>query len=411
MIISVNEMNILENLIIHDIIILFPILIYEYFTLYRQCMKKEKNRIIFSFILFLSLYLSMFYKQYIPSEYEFICIILPFIIALINKRDIDSYIISLILIDYLITQTNYNIYLIIFFFISIFIIYLIYKRTDKDDSFLINFSSLIVGVIIIVNMILNKTTIINTILSILIYLINIKLITLLINEANSITNLHMNLKEFEKEKNIKINLFKITHEIKNPLAVVNGYLSMFDVENKEKSTKYINIIKAEIDRTLNLLNDFMEFTKIRIEKDYMNMSDLTLEVKDIIIPFFTSKNIEFKLECQDNLIINADYNRLKQVIINIIKNAAEACPENTGLVTTTVFKESNILYIYVKDNGMGMSKETMTRLQEPFYTTKEKGTGLGVSLSKEIIQSHGGNLSYSSILNKGTVCKITLPIN
>ena len=110
-------------------------------------------------------------------------------------------------------------------------------------------------------------------------------------------------------------------------------------------------------------------------------------------------------------MINADYNRLKQVILNIIKNAVEACPCKNGHVTTTIFKESNTLFIYVKDNGCGMDKETMTRIKEPFYTTKEKGTGLGVSLSREIIESHGGNLSYSSKVQKGTTCKITIPIN
>lgn len=403
-------MNVFENLLVHDIIILFPILMYQYFTLYRQNMKREKSKIIFSFVLFLSLYLSMFYKQYIPNDYIFICIILPFIIVLINKRDLDSFIISIILIDYLIDETSYNIYLTLGFFIMVYIIYFIYKRTDKSDNFLINSVAIVLSFIIIINALLNNSSLITPLVSIVIYLINIKLITLSINESNNIINLHMNLKEFEKEKNIKINLFKITHEIKNPLAVVNGYLSMFDVDNKEKATKYITIIKAEVDRTLNLLSDFMEFTKIKIQKEIIDFNDLIEEVKDILLPIFNSKDIDYNFKCQDNIIINADYNRLKQVILNIIKNAVEACSEN-GHVTTTVFKESNTLYIYVKDNGSGMDKDTMTRIKEPFYTTKEKGTGLGVSLSREIIEGHGGNLSYSSRAGKGTTCKITLPLN
>ena len=404
-------MNIFENLLVHDILILFPILIYQYFTLYRQNMKKEKSKIIFSFVLFLSLYLSMFYKQYIPTDFEFICIILPLIIALLYKRDIDSYFISAILIDYLINETNFSIYLIISFFTLLYIIYFYYKRTDKNDSFLINFVTVIIALVIIINTLINKTSIINGILSILIYIINIKIITLSINESNNIINMHMSLKEFEKEKNIKLNLFKITHEIKNPLTVVNGYLSMFDPSDEIKSTKYINIIKAEVNRTLNLLNDFMEFTKIRIQKSNMDFNELLEEVKDILIPLFNSKNVKYSFECQEKLFINADFNRLKQVILNVIKNAVEACPTNNGLVTTTVFKETNTLYIYVKDNGSGMDKETMMRIKEPFYTTKEKGTGLGVSLSREIILSHGGNLSYSSKIGRGTVCKITIPID
>lgn len=407
-------MNLLETLIIHDILVLFPILVYQYFIVYTQNMKKEKIKIIFSFVLFLSLYLSMYYKEFIPTNYQFICIILPLVLAYINKEPIDAIIISIILFEYLSFDLNYNIFLVILYFISFYLIYNYYSKTDKQLNFLVNISIILTSLMLLTNSFINGITLsilLNNILAIIVYVINIKVICRAIIESKNIINMHMSLKEFEHEKNIKINLFKITHEIKNPLAVIKGYLDMFDVKNKDKSTRYIGIIRTEVDRTLNLLTDFMDFTKINIDKKEIDLNKLVDETKDVLIPFFNSKNVSYSFEVEDNLIIMADYNRLKQVILNIIKNAVEACPKEGGMVSTTIFKEMNNVFIYVKDNGSGMDKEILERLKEPFYTTKEKGTGLGVSLSREIINSHNGNLSYSSKVNFGTICKIVVPIN
>ena len=185
---------------------------------------------------------------------------------------------------------------------------------------------------------------------------------------------------------------------------------MFESKNIEKSERYVGIMKTEVDRTLNLLTDFMEFSKINIEKKNIDFNILIDDIKDVLIPFFISKNVNFYFEVEENLEIEIDYLRMKQVILNIIKNAVEACSPNTGQVSTTVFKDTGSLYIYVKDNGSGMSTEVLNNMLVPFYTTKEKGTGLGVSLSKEIVEAHKGELSYSSTLGKGTICKITLPL-
>ena len=231
------------------------------------------------------------------------------------------------------------------------------------------------------------------------------------DKVSKVVELYSSLEEITKEKKLYESLFKITHEIKNPLAVIKGYLSMFDVNNKEKSTKYIKIIKSEVNRSLNLLSDFMEFTKIKINTSNVIFNDLMDDIKEVLIPFFNAKNVKYNFNIEANIEINIDYNRIKQVLINVIKNAVEACPNNMGLVSTTIFKDKDYLYIFVKDNGSGMDKDTLDNILVPFFTTKENGTGLGVSLSKEIILSHKGEISYDSILGKGTTCKITLPLN
>ena len=409
-------MNILETLVINAILVTFPILIYEYFIVYTQNMKREKIDILLSFALFISLYLSMYYKQFIAPNYQFISVILPVIIAYLHKKPKDALIISIIVTEYLIRELNYNPFITLSFFIILYLFYNRYSKTNKTKNYLTNMFTISTGITLFLNEILVienlKGEIIDSIISIILFYIILKIINKAIETARNIINLHSNLKEFEKEKSIKDSLFKITHEIKNPIAVIKGYLDMFNAKDVEKSERYVGIIKTEIDRTLNLLMDFMEFSKIKIEKKEINFNTLIDDIKDVLIPFFIAKNVNFYFEVEDeeNLNISVDYLRMKQVILNVIKNAVEACSSNIGQVSTTVFKDSDSLYIYVKDNGSGMSKEVLDNMLVPFYTTKEKGTGLGVSLSKEIIEAHGGNLSYSSTLGKGTICKISLPL-
>ncbi len=401
------------ELIISAILVTFPLLIYDYFVIYSQNMKRKKRSIVLKLILYSSLYLAMFYTKNIPFNYRFVSIIIPLILTYLYKEKFTSIVINIIIINYTINYLNYNMISTFMLFFLLYLSFNKYIKSNKNDNIFINNTIILVAMFQIANTIMNysKMFLIDNIHSFIIFTIIIKILNYFLSESKNVINLHMNLKEFEKDKNMKINLFKITHEIKNPLAVIKGYLSMFNVNNKEKSTKYIKIIKSEVNRSLNLLSDFMEFTKIKINTSNVIFNDLMDDIKEVLIPFFNAKNVKYNFNIEANIEINIDYNRIKQVLINVIKNAVEACPNNMGLVSTTIFKDKDYLYIFVKDNGSGMDKDTLDNILVPFFTTKENGTGLGVSLSKEIILSHKGEISYDSILGKGTTCKITLPLN
>lgn len=401
------------ELIISAILVTFPLLIYDYFVIYSQNMKRKKRSIVLKLILYSSLYLAMFYTKNIPFNYRFVSIIIPLILTYLYKEKFTSIVINIIIINYTINYLNYNMISTFMLFFLLYLSFNKYIKSNKNDNIFINNTIILLAMFQIANTIMNysKMFLIDNIHSFIIFTIIIKILNYFLSESKNVINLHMNLKEFEKDKNMKINLFKITHEIKNPLAVIKGYLSMFDVNNKEKSTKYIKIIKSEVNRSLNLLSDFMEFTKIKINTSNVIFNDLMDDIKEVLIPFFNAKNVKYNFNIEANIEINIDYNRIKQVLINVIKNAVEACPNNMGLVSTTIFKDKDYLYIFVKDNGSGMDKDTLDNILVPFFTTKENGTGLGVSLSKEIILSHKGEISYDSILGKGTTCKITLPLN
>ena len=399
-------------LVINGIVVVFPILVYTFFIVYEENMKLEKSNIMLKISLFVSMYLALYFKKYVGLNYQISCLILPIILSYLYNEGKVALILSTLLCLHSCFSLNYNIYTSIIFFLLLYLSYKKYSKSNMSSKFLINSSIVLMLIYFVANLIIsyNDIVMLDEIISLIMYSLIIYAINYGINESKNIISLHMNLKEFEKEKNIKLNLFKITHEIKNPLTVVNGYLSMFDVTDIEKSKRYISILKNEVNRTLNLLSDFMEFTKIKIGKKECNFNDLISDVKEVLIPFFVKKNVNYSFCVQNNIIVNMDYNRIKQVIINVIKNAVEACRESNGMVTTTAFTEEDYLIIVVKDNGIGMDKFVLDNILVPFYTTKDNGTGLGVSLSKEILEAHGGTINYDSVKEKYTTCKITIPL-
>ena len=399
-------------LVINGIVVVFPILVYTFFIVYEENMKLEKSNIMLKISLFIYMYISLYFKKFVVLNYQISCLILPIILSYLYNEGKVALILSTLLCLHSCFSLNYNIYTSIIFFLLLYLAYKKYSKSNMSSKFLINSSIVLMLIYFVANLIIsyNDIVMLDEIISLIMYSLIIYAINYGINESKNIISLHMNLKEFEKEKNIKLNLFKITHEIKNPLTVVNGYLSMFDVTDIEKSKRYISILKNEVNRTLNLLSDFMEFTKIKVVKKECNFNDLISDVKEVLIPFFVKKNVSYSFCVQNNIIVNMDYNRIKQVIINVIKNAVEACRESNGMVTTTAFTEEDYLIIVVKDNGIGMDKFVLDNILVPFYTTKDNGTGLGVSLSKEILEAHGGTINYDSVKEKYTTCKITIPL-
>ena len=130
-------------------------------------------------------------------------------------------------------------------------------------------------------------------------------------------------------------------------------------------------------------------------------------------PIFRKRNIktDFRIDDEEIYIV-ADYNRLTQVLINLIKNSMEAIPlERNGIISLYLKKRPGCIKIYIEDNGDGISKENMKKLKSPFFTTKPRGTGLGVYLCNEIINAHKGEIKYFKRKYGGTKVVIKLPVN
>ena len=306
-------------------------------------------------------------------------------------------------------------FIIVFWFFLYFIIYKFFFGKLR----LWQFVSLFVLILVIVNMVIISFIIYPHDLfelyfkiffvGLLFLAISITVIYLLAR-IEEVLNVRITAKEIEHDKQIKNNLFQITHEIKNPIAVCKGYLDMFDVDNLQHSKDYIPIIREEIEKTLFLLEDFLSMNKVKINKELLDINYLLNNFVENYKPYFKENKIRTSIKLTDNEVyLEGDYNRLFQVLTNVVKNSIEALGDNPKIEIWTEIRDDKF-YIYVKDNGEGMSNDVLEKIKEPFFTTKMKGTGLGVSLSSEIIEAHGGKLLYESEFGKYTLTTIILPI-
>ena len=408
-------MKIFDTMILDVVLITFPLMVYLLYLAYTKTFSKKENDLLFVVTVFSILYLILKYTDHLYSGIPFLIINVPLILSYVKKSNLSVAITSLIMISYYYNYYQNYLLIIILEYVIYYLFYLKLSKKLTLHNFILTFTvSKTIFTIILLSYLNYKFPfyIVETLVSGLFLYILSLLIAYLLNKTKDILKLHMNIKEIESNKQIKTSLFRITHEIKNPIAVCKGYLDMFDKENPTHFKKYIPILKDEINRTLLLLEDFLAMNKVKINKDIIDINLLIEEVIKNIKMLCNKNNIELKQNIiDDDIYINADYNRLTQVFINILKNSVEAIPKNKKgkIEVKEIIKDNNII-ITVKDNGKGMSSELLNKIKEPFYTTKPKGTGLGVSLSEEIIKAHNGTLNYESEENKYTKVTITLPI-
>ncbi len=408
-------MKIFDTMLLDVVLITFPLMVYLLYLAYTKTFNKKENDLLFAVTVFSVLYLILKYTTPLYQDIPFLIINISLILSYVKKSNLSIITVSIIMIAYY--YNFYQNYLLIII-LEYLIYYLLYLKLSKKltvNNLILTFAILKTTFTVIILYILNSklpSHLLETVISgIFLYIISL-LITHLLDKAKDILKLHMNIKEIERNKQIKTSLFRITHEIKNPIAVCKGYLDMFDKDNQDHFKKYVPILKDEINRTLLLLEDFLAMNKVKINKDIIDINLLIEEVVKNIKMLCTKNNIELKTKIiDDEIYINADYNRLTQVFINLLKNSVEAIPKNKkGKIEVKEILNNNNLIISVQDNGTGMSKELLNKIKEPFYTTKPKGTGLGVSLSEEIIKAHNGTLNYESKENKYTKVIITLPL-
>ncbi len=186
---------------------------------------------------------------------------------------------------------------------------------------------------------------------------------------------------------------------------------MIDEQDYKKTFKYLNIIKGEITRSKTIIDEFSSYGKLKsINSEEMDLSYLFEDIEELLEPIFKSNKAKLTIIKPEEVYLEGDYNKLKQVFINLLKNTIEAKQEEISLEVVVTIKESKKkITIKVKDNGIGMSKETLAKVSEVFFTTKSNGTGLGLAYSKEVIELHQGTLKIQSKENQGTEISVLLP--
>ena len=318
-------MNHIEINYIFNSIVIIPIMIYIIFFHIKDEINKLHNNVTLELTILLVYFLCLYvFIRVFKIEYIYY-ITLPIMLSFIfdkYKLNIFLSIINVFMTSYLL---DINIFCLLSYYIILFTLYFVIK--NKKD-----FISTYTILNIIYMFLLDNYNII--------FLISIYLIYSLIILLKKRMKLYYTLEDIENNKLIKTSIFKVTHEIKNPLAVIKGYLSIFDPYDSEKCLKYKNILDIEVENALNVLKDFSSINHLDIKKNNMNYYDLLMEAKETILPFFNDKNIKLNINSPRELFVNADYNRMKQVLINILKNSTEALSDN-GKIDIKSYIEKN----------------------------------------------------------------------
>lgn len=208
----------------------------------------------------------------------------------------------------------------------------------------------------------------------------------------------------------------IAHEINNPLAGILLYSSNLSkkVPKDGPVKEGLEIIMKETQRCKGIIQDLLEFARDReSEKSEVDVNSIVETAVDILDNEFLCQHVKVEKKLADNMIkINLDKNQIEQVIINLLLNALEAVEANKGMVMikTSIDQPQNRIYIEIEDNGCGIPHENVENIFDPFFSTKSNGTGLGLSVSYGIIQSHHGEIKVFSEGGQGTRFTIELPI-
>ncbi len=209
----------------------------------------------------------------------------------------------------------------------------------------------------------------------------------------------------------------IAHEIRNPLNFISLSIDHLKTkyisnqgEDKEKFESLITSIKHEIQRLNKLAGDFLDYGKsLRLTLQDVDIEGIINEVISLVSAKAEKDGIKISFQNGGLPKLSADPELIKTCIFNIIINAFQAMPD-TGTLTITTKVSNGKAYIIIEDTGIGVSKENLPKLFDPFFSTKSTGLGLGLAMTKRVIEEHGGRANFQSTEGKGSTMTISLPI-
>jgi signal transduction histidine kinase len=211
----------------------------------------------------------------------------------------------------------------------------------------------------------------------------------------------------------------VAHEIRTPLTAIKAvlYLQKKKLQDGSSERENVEVVEREILRLERIVNDFIRFARpADPQPAVFNVEDLLLELQIFFTPQLGESNIQLIMEILAPMRIRADASQIKQVLINLVQNAADSIGGN-GKITLRARPDQKrlagverpIVAVEVTDTGKGISPEVEKRLFDPFFTTKEKGSGLGLTIAAQIVQKHGGELQYQTQVNHGATFGVILP--
>lgn len=204
----------------------------------------------------------------------------------------------------------------------------------------------------------------------------------------------------------------IAHEIRSPLTVIQANTDLLGeiVPPTEKTDKYIKRINENVEKVQDFIESMLDFCRTRPPE--ITKFDLGLLLKDclqVIDSTARKQNIRIELDIGE-VQVTSDRKRLQQVLVNICLNALQSMLGQPGVLSVSIKCLEQRVVIAVKDQGAGISEENRARLFQPLFTTKPQGTGLGLYMCKNIIESLNGKIYFESVIGQGTIFFVELPV-
>ncbi|PWV97293.1 signal transduction histidine kinase [Paenibacillus cellulosilyticus] len=203
----------------------------------------------------------------------------------------------------------------------------------------------------------------------------------------------------------------ITHEIRNPMAVIRGFVQLMKERTGEKQHEYFRIIMDELDRANMIINDFLSLAQNRmIDKAFASLNDIVTEIMPLIQADSNLRGLHVHWNPQPDLPeLRLNDKEMKQLILNLARNGLEAMKDGGSLILSTRSYPGKV-ELRVKDTGIGITQEQMDKLFEPFFTTKSSGTGLGLPVCLSIVEKHHARIDVESRIGEGTTFIVTFSI-
>lgn len=200
----------------------------------------------------------------------------------------------------------------------------------------------------------------------------------------------------------------IAHELRNPLTSIKQYIDIMPLkmDNPSFMKQAMSVLPSELDRLNGIVEGLLDYTKFaESKKENVSLIKVIKEISSLMKVDFLHRRVKLILEV-DAIDIYVDSKQLKQVLINLVINALDALPIEGGVITIKGYAENSSSMIEVIDNGSGISANQLTKIFEPYYTTKATGYGMGLGISKQLVEENGGIITIESKITKGTCVKL-----